>query len=86
MLKILLTGITGQLGSELENVLSKEWGIFPVSRKEMDLTEESAIRRIIRDKKPDLIINPAAYTAVDKAEVEKEMAFVINEKAPRIIA
>jgi dTDP-4-dehydrorhamnose reductase len=86
MHKILLTGITGQLGSELENVLSKEWGIFPVSRKEMDLSEESTIRRIIRDKKPDLIINPAAYTAVDKAEVEKEMAFVINEKAPRIIA
>ena len=86
MLKILLTGITGQLGSELENILSKEWKIFPVSRKEMDLSDEATIRRTIRDKKPDLIINPAAYTSVDTAEVEKEMAFVINEKAPRIIA
>ena len=86
MLKILLTGITGQLGCELENVLSKEWIIFPVSRKEMDLSDETTIRRAIRDKKPDLIINPAAYTSVDTAEVEKEMAFVINEKAPRIIA
>ena len=86
MLKILLTGITGQLGSELENVLSKEWKIFPVSRKEMDLSNESTIRRIIRDKKPDLIVNPAAYTEVDRAENEKELAFAINEKAPRIIA
>jgi dTDP-4-dehydrorhamnose reductase len=86
MPKILLTGITGQLGKELKNVLCKEWDLFPVSRKEIDLSDESVIRRIIRDKKPDLIINPAAYTAVDKAEVEKEMAFVINEKAPRIIA
>jgi dTDP-4-dehydrorhamnose reductase len=86
MLKILLTGITGQLGCELENVLSKEWIIFPVSRKEMDLSDETTIRRTIRDKKPDLIINPAAYTSVDTAEEEKEMAFVINEKAPRIIA
>jgi dTDP-4-dehydrorhamnose reductase len=86
MLKILLTGITGQLGSELENVLSKEWKIFPVSRKEMDFSNESTIRRIIRDKKPDLIINPAAYTEVDRAENEKELAFAINEKAPRIIA
>ncbi len=86
MLKILLTGITGQLGSELVNVLSKEWEIFPVSRKEMDFTNESAIRRIIRDKKPDLIVNPAAYTEVDRAEIEKELAFAINEKAPRIIA
>ena len=86
MLKILLTGITGQLGKELKNVLRKEWDLFPVSRKEMDLSDESVIRRIIRDKKPDLIINPAAYTEVDLAETEKELAFAINEKAPRIIA
>ena len=86
MLKILLTGITGQLGCELEKVLSKEWIIFPVSRKVLDLSDEKNIRRTIRDKKPDLIINPAAYTSVDTAEVEKEMAFTINKKAPRIIA
>jgi dTDP-4-dehydrorhamnose reductase len=86
MLKILLTGITGQLGSELENILSKEWKMIPVSRKEMDLSNESTIRSIIRDKKPDLIINPAAYTEVDRAENEKRLAFAINEKAPRIIA
>ena len=52
----------------------------------MDLSDESAIRRIIRDKKPDLIINPAAYTEVDLAETEKDLAFAINEKAPLILA
>jgi dTDP-4-dehydrorhamnose reductase len=86
MLKILLTGITGQLGSELENVLSKEWGIFPISRKEMDFSDESSIRSVIRESQADLIINPAAYTKVDFAETEKELAFAINEKAPRILA
>ena len=86
MHKILLTGITGQLGNELENVLRKEWKIFPVSRKEMDFSDESAIRSIIRESQADLIVNPAAYTKVDLAETEKELAFSINEKAPRIIA
>jgi dTDP-4-dehydrorhamnose reductase len=86
MHKILLTGITGQLGNELENVLRKEWKIFPVSRKEMDFSDESAIRSIIRESQADLIVNPAAYTKVDLAETERELAFSINERAPRIIA
>jgi dTDP-4-dehydrorhamnose reductase len=86
ILKILLTGITGQLGRELENVLSKEWEILPVSRKEMDFTDESSIRSVIRESQADLIINPAAYTKVDLAEIEKKLAFAINGKAPRIIA
>lgn len=86
MLKILLTGITGQLGRELRKVLSNDWEIIPVSRKEMEFSDESSIRSIIRENKADLIINPAAYTKVDLAETEKDLAFVINEKAPRIIA
>jgi dTDP-4-dehydrorhamnose reductase len=86
MHKILLTGVTGQVGRELANVLCKEWKIFSVSRKDMDFSDESAIRSIIRVSQADLIVNPAAYTKVDLAETEKELAFSINEKAPRIIA
>jgi dTDP-4-dehydrorhamnose reductase len=86
MIKILLTGITGQLGRELQNSLCKDWDVIPVSRKEMDLLDEFSVRKMIREIKPDLIINPAAYTQVDIAENEIEQAFAINSKAPRILA
>lgn len=83
--KILLTGINGQVGHALLPKLS-EFQVIGLSRAELDLTNTDAIREVIREIKPDLVINPAAYTAVDKAESEPDLANAINAVAPRVIA
>ncbi len=83
--KILLTGINGQVGHALLPKLS-EFQVIGLSRAELDLTNTDAIRDVIREIKPDLVINPAAYTAVDKAESEPDLANAINAVAPRVIA
>lgn len=83
--KILLTGVNGQVGHALKLNLS-QYEVIALSREQLDLTKVHDIRRIVRDVKPHLIINPAAYTAVDKAESESELAFAINGVAPQILA
>lgn len=83
--KILLTGVNGQVGHALKLKLSK-YEVIPLSRDQLDLTKVHDVRRVVREVKPDLIINPAAYTAVDKAESESELAFAINGIAPQILA
>lgn len=85
MMRILLFGSTGQLGQECLSVLSDK-EVTAVGREQVDLTDPAAISRTIVDYYPDLIINTAAYTAVDKAEVESDLAFAVNETAPRAIA
>ncbi|XZF62781.1 MAG: dTDP-4-dehydrorhamnose reductase [Gloeotrichia echinulata DVL01] len=88
-MKILLTGVTGQLGWELQRTLMTIGEVIPVGRNEslqLDLAQIDTIRQIIREVKPDLIVNPAAYTAVDKAESEPELAMAINGIAPGVIA
>ena len=85
MKKILLTGVNGQVGHALKTKLV-DCELFALSREQLDLTKTHDIRRIVRDIKPDLIINPAAYTAVDKAESESELAFAINATAAQILA
>ncbi|BAZ47839.1 dTDP-4-dehydrorhamnose reductase [Nostoc sp. NIES-4103] len=85
-MKILLTGITGQVGWELQRTLMTVGEVIPVRRNEMDLTQPNSISDIIQQVKPDLIVNPAAYTAVDKAESEPELAMAINGIAPGVIA
>ena len=86
MLKILLTGKNGQVGWELERSLQPLGQVFAFDRAGMDLANPDAIPRVIREVKPDLIVNAAAYTAVDKAESEPELAMAINGVAPGIIA
>ena len=83
--RILLTGINGQVGHALLSTLS-DYDVIGLSRYELDLSNVDAIRAVIREVKPDLIINPAAYTAVDKAESEPALANAINAVAPRVIA
>lgn len=83
--KILLTGVNGQVGHALKSKLS-HYEVIALSREQLDLTRVHDIRRIVREVKPDLIINPAAYTAVDKAESEPELAYAINGTAPKILA
>lgn len=86
MKRILLTGINGQLGQELEKTLVHQGEVIGVGREKLDLTQVSAIRQVINEVKPDIVVNSAAYTAVDKAESELELAEAINAIAPGIIA
>lgn len=85
-MKILLTGKDGQVGWELQRALSSFDHVVSVGREGMDLADPDAIRRIVRDVRPDIILNPAAYTAVDKAESEPDLAMAVNGIAPGILA
>jgi dTDP-4-dehydrorhamnose reductase len=85
-MKILLTGKNGQVGFELNKKLIALGEVIATDRKELDLTNLDAIRTFIDQTKPDIIINSAAYTAVDKAESEPELAYQINTLAPEVLA
>jgi dTDP-4-dehydrorhamnose reductase len=84
--RILLTGKSGQVGYELERSLQGAGEIIALDRGGMDLADLAQVRDVIRRIKPDLIINPAAYTAVDKAESEPDLAMRINGEAPGVMA
>ena len=86
MKRILLTGTTGQLGQELQQTLASLGKVTGVNRQSLDLVQPDKVRQAIREVKPDLIVNAAAYTAVDKAETETELAKAINGMAPTIMA
>ncbi len=85
-MKILLTGSNGQVGFELNKKLSALGEVITADREELDLTNIDAIRNFIDQTKPDIIINPAAYTDVDKAESEPDLAYQINVTAPEVLA
>jgi dTDP-4-dehydrorhamnose reductase len=85
-MKILLTGATGQVGWELARTLLPIGEVIEVDRSQADLADLNALRAIIQRHNPNIIVNPAAYTAVDKAETEQELAFLINSKAPGVMA
>lgn len=85
-MKILLTGVTGQVGWELQRTLMTVGEVIPVGRRQIDLAQPDTIRQTIRKVTPDLIVNAAAYTAVDHAESEPDLAMVINGIAPGVMA
>lgn len=85
-MKVLLTGNTGQVGYELARSLQGVGEVVAVDRNVMDLSDLDQVRDVIRRVQPQLIVNPAAYTAVDKAESEPELAHRINAEAPAIMA
>lgn len=85
-MNILLTGSHGQVGWELRRTLATLGTVTAPTRQQLDLTDEQALRQYIRTLRPDLIVNPAAHTAVDKAESEPELARAINTIAPAIMA
>lgn len=90
-MKILLFGRDGQLGTDLNKLLSNELvpsGVELASYgfKDLDLCDFQRLRQVIKDEKPDLIINAAAYTAVDKAEADAEVAAMVNAEAPAVMA
>jgi len=86
MKKILLTGKEGQVGWELQRTLAPLGQVIAFDRHSLDLANGALLVQTIRDIKPALIVNAAAYTAVDKAESEPELAFAINGVAPGILA
>lgn len=84
-MKILLTGKDGQLGFELQRALAPLGTVLAYGRASCDLADEAALRVLVRELRPDVIVNAAAYTAVDRAESEQAMAFAVNTAAPRIL-
>jgi len=85
MPKILITGKNGQVGFELQRALAPLGEIIAVDRSECDLADLDALRAFIARVQPDVIVNPAAYTAVDKAESDRDNAFLINRDAVRVM-
>lgn len=85
-MKILVTGKNGQLGFELARSLEPLGEVHTLDRTQMDLVQTDAIISIVRDLRPDIIVNAAAYTAVDKAESDIEAARAVNARAPGILA
>ncbi|HKA38999.1 MAG TPA: dTDP-4-dehydrorhamnose reductase [Burkholderiales bacterium] len=86
MTTILLSGKNGQVGWELQTALSRLGPVIALDRGGMDLANPDSIRRAIRDAEPQIIVNAAAYTAVDKAETEPDLAMQVNGIAPGVMA
>ncbi|MGD0348629.1 MAG: dTDP-4-dehydrorhamnose reductase [Terracidiphilus sp.] len=84
--RILIVGNAGQLGRELEKIFAGFGSIVGVDRESVDLAAPAQTRELVRRVSPDIILNAAAYTAVDRAESERDLAYAINEGAPRVLA
>ncbi|MCW8886533.1 MAG: dTDP-4-dehydrorhamnose reductase [Motiliproteus sp.] len=86
-MKVLVTGSRGQVGRYLEQQLAaKPWISLILDRYELDITNSEKVNSVVTDFKPDVIINAAAFTAVDKAESNRELAFDVNERGPKNLA
>ena len=86
MAKFLITGAHGQVGYCLTQQLQGKYEILAVDRDELDITDQSAVKNAVENFHPDVIINAAAHTAVDRAETEVELSEAINVKGPRYLA
>jgi dTDP-4-dehydrorhamnose reductase len=84
--RILIIGSAGQLGRELERIFAGIGPIIAVDRNSADLADPDQTREVVRRAAPDVILNAAAYTAVDRAESETALAHAINALAPRVLA
>jgi len=84
-MKILITGVNGQVGHALMREMT-DHELIGLTRQDCDLTNLDQIKEVIDHHQPELIINPAAYTKVDQAEDEPELAFQINRDAPKVMA
>ncbi|MFA0426717.1 dTDP-4-dehydrorhamnose reductase [Vibrio sp. 10N.222.51.C5] len=85
-MKILITGKGGQLAWELEQTTPSHFEIISFNANELDITNQVKVNEVVKNHSPDIIINAAAYTAVDKAESDKENAYAVNEKGSEYLA
>lgn len=82
-MKVLLTGANGQLGNCFVDIFPSKWELIKTDAEQLDITDKYAVDRFIAKYKPDAIINAAAYTAVDKAEDEPQLAYNVNVIGPK---
>ncbi len=85
-MKMLLLGKKGQLGWELQRTLQPLGDVVALSSPEIDMKNESNIRAVMQQHRPDVVVNATAYTAVDQAESEQELAYAVNAVGPHILA
>jgi dTDP-4-dehydrorhamnose reductase len=85
-MRILVTGCNGQVGFLLKEMLSNKVELLALTRQELDITNENLVNETVSNFKPNVVINAAAYTAVDKAEKEEKLAFAINCVGPEYLA
>ena len=85
-MKIMITGNKGQLGSDSEKLLGTDHEVLGIDLDELDITDLAAVQRMVKDFSPHVILNCAAYTLVDKCEVEQELAWNVNVIGPRNLA
>ncbi|KPF94006.1 dTDP-4-dehydrorhamnose reductase [Novosphingobium sp. AAP83] len=85
-MKALVTGVNGQVGKALLRTAPKGWTCVPLDRAALDLSDRDALIRMVDAEEPDVVFNAAAYTAVDKAESEPDLAQAINARAPAALA
>lgn len=85
-MKVLLTGANGQLGRCFQDRFPQEWQLIATDSDVLDITNQQAVESFIQQHKPDIVVNAAAYTAVDKAESEPELAELINAQGPYHLA
>jgi dTDP-4-dehydrorhamnose reductase len=83
---LLLTGADGQVGWELRRTLAPLGPVVALRRPELDLADADALRAVLRAHRPSAVVNAAAYTAVDRAESERALAFAVNAVAPGVLA
>lgn len=85
-MKVLLTGSKGQLGRCFQDRLPAGWEILATDTDELDITDLNVVKAVVEKYQPNIIVNAAAYTAVDKAETEPELAALINVTGPKNLA
>ncbi len=85
-MKVLVTGASGQFGIECQRASPPGWTVIAVARQALDIGDAAAVQAMVKREAPDLIINAAAYTAVDRAESEPETAYRINRDGPGHLA
>lgn len=86
MSRIMITGANGQLGFELRRALAPLGDVFALTREQFDLTNEASMLTILDSLRPQIVVNAAAYTAVDQAESDAEQVYSINTHAPGVLA
>lgn len=86
-MKIFITGANGQVGTELtRQATDLGWQVMAVDRDQLDIADANAVERLVSEFTPDVVINAAAYTAVDRAESEKDAAYAVNRDGPANLA